>query len=80
MIRNEISNILLRIVPDKEIERDIDRLVTVGSESELAQEFVNEIENCFRIEMDSDFINHKFFTDFNYIEYVIKKSMNGHDH
>jgi hypothetical protein len=77
MIQEQISNILLRIVPDKEIHRDIDRLVTVGSESELAQEFINEIENTFHIEIENDFINHQFFTDFGYIEKIIKKSMNG---
>lgn len=77
MIQEQISNILLRIVPDDSIQRDIDRLVTVGSESELAQEFINEIENNFHIEIDNNFINHQFFTDFSYIEKIIKNCMNS---
>jgi hypothetical protein len=71
MIRDDINLILNEILPDNDIKNNIDKLVTVGSSSILALHFITALEENFNIEFDNDHINHKFFSDFDYIEEVI---------
>jgi len=71
MIKDEVYDILNEIIPDNDIDNNIDRLVIVGSSSILALHFITALEENFNIEFDNDHINHMFFSDFNYIEKTI---------
>ena len=78
MIKSNLSNILDEILPDDQIKSDEDKLVIIGSNSILALNFVTVIEEYYNIEFDNDVINHKFFSDLDYLKEVIEKSINQH--
>ena len=73
-MKQNISEIINEVLTDESIKNDIDKLVTIGSNSLLALTFVTAIEEAYEIEIENDMINHLFFSDINYIQEVINKS------